>query len=108
VDGVLVFVSALELDNVERHFDGFFGWKTFSRLAVDDGVGVFVVATFVLGDGTALGEWRVDSESVLVAVFRDCAASSSSAEADVLNRVVEVVLEDEVFLEADLRRCSLR
>ena len=41
-------------------------------------------------------------ESVLVAVFRDCAASSSSAEADVLDRVVEVVLEDEVFLHVDL------
>lgn len=41
-------------------------------------------------------------ESVLVAVFRDCAASSSSAEADVLDRAVEVVLEDEVFLYVDL------
>ena len=64
VDGVLVFVSALELDNVEGHFDGFFGWKTLSCLAVDDGVGVFVVATFVLGYGSALGEWRVDSKKV--------------------------------------------
>ena len=41
-------------------------------------------------------------ESVLVAVFRDCAASSLSAEADVLDRAVEVVLEDEVFLYVDL------
>lgn len=41
-------------------------------------------------------------ESVLVAVFRDCAASASSAEADVLDRAVEVVLEDEVFLYVDL------
>lgn len=62
VDGVLVFVSALELDNVEGHFDGFFGGKTLSRLAVDNGVGVFVVATFVLGYGSALREWRVDSK----------------------------------------------
>ena len=61
VDGVLVFISALELNNVESHLDSFFGWKSLSFLAVDDGVGVFVVATFVLGYGAALGEWGVDS-----------------------------------------------
>ena len=41
-------------------------------------------------------------ESVLVSIFSDSAASSLSAEADVLDRVVKVVLEDKVFLDVDL------
>lgn len=65
VDGVLIFVSALEFDDVKSHLDSFFRRKTLSLLSVDNGVGVFVIATFVLGDGSALRERRVDSEEII-------------------------------------------